>query len=84
MDMTFDEAVAAIDMGILEFDKPNFTAQVKQAIAEDGYFTPWGFSIPSKYPEAEEIRKQFTPERYANIDNWTQQDWIDNWIAFML
>jgi len=82
--MTFDEAVAAIDMNVLEDDKVFFTAQVKEAIAQDGHFTPYGFAVPSVYPEASEMRKQFTSDKYADIDNWTQKDWINNWIAYML
>ena len=83
--MTFDEAVAAIPMDVLESDKADFTAQVKAAIAEDGFFDPTpAFSIPSRYPEAAEMRKQFTSDKYADIDNWTQEDWVNNWIAYML
>lgn len=84
--MTFEEAVAAIDMNLLRRDIPEFTKIVKSRIERDGFFTPsWNTpQMNSDYPEVWEIRKKMTPEHYANIDNWTEKDFIDNWIAWMI
>lgn len=83
MDMTFDEAVAAIDMDWLERDKEGFRNLVR---SKNYVYDPtWEFDrIKTNYPEVLEIRKAMTPERYANIEQWDQSDWIDNWIAWML
>ena len=81
--MTFEEAVAAIDMDWLERDKKGFI----QAIRDNNYvYDPsTAFSlIHTEYPEVLEIRKKMTPERYANIEQWTQDDWIEHWIAWMV
>lgn len=84
--MTFEEAVAAIDLDRVRADITNFTKVVKDRIARDGEFSPhWEFAhMYSHYPEVWEIRRKMTPEHYANIDNWTEKDFIDNWIAWMI
>lgn len=79
--MTFDEAVKAIDMEWLERDKKNF----RKLMREKNYiFDPSeSFSmIRTEYPEVLEIRKKMTPEKYADIENWSQEDWINHWIAW--
>jgi|688.fasta_scaffold757029_1 hypothetical protein len=81
--MTFEEAVAEIDMDWLERDKQGFI----QAIRDSKYIydpSPDFALIRTEYPEVFEIRKTMTPERYANIEQWTQEDWIDHWIAWMI
>lgn len=81
--MTFEEAVAAIDMDWLERDKPFFldSIRVKNYIFDP---TPSFDLMHTDYPEVLEIRKKMTPEKYANIEQWSQEDWIDHWIAWML
>jgi hypothetical protein len=81
--MTFEEAVEAIDMDWLERDKEGFRNLVR---SQNYIYDPsTQFDrIKTKYPEVIEIRKTMTPERYANIEQWTQEDWVDNWISWML
>ena len=81
--MTFDEAVQAIDMDRLERDKRNFRKMMKE---KNYVFDPSdSFAMMgTEYPEVLEIRKKMTPEKYANIKKWSQEDWIDHWIAWML
>jgi hypothetical protein len=82
--MTFEEAVAAIDMDLLRKDVPEFIKIVKDRIARDGEFiAPWE-DMNSEYPEVFEMRKKMNSEHYANIDNWTEKDFVDNWIAWMI
>jgi hypothetical protein len=83
MDMTFDEAVESIDMDWLERDKENFLSKIRDA----NYVydpAPYFALIKTQYPEVLEIRKQMTPEVYANIEQWTQEDWVKHWISWML
>lgn len=81
--MTFEEAVAAMDLDWMERDKENFI----QVIRDHNYiYDPtYLFSMKrTEYPEVLEIRKKMTPERYANIEQWSQDDWIEHWIAWMV
>lgn len=83
MSMTFDEAVAAIDMDWLERDKAGFIDLVRSKNYQ--YDPSWEFErIRTQYPEVLEIRKKMTPEKYANIEQWSQEDWIDHWISWMV